>query len=616
MFELRCIELENFKSYRGKHDFSFPKVSGLYFLTGDNKKEPSLQSNGSGKSTLLDAIFWCLYGRSLRGLKAADIVSWDEKGASVTLVLGLHNSEWVITRTQGPNSLRIDGDLVEQQAINKLLGLEPDGFQRSVIMAQFNEPFLDLGPTDKLGLFSQIMNLDYWLEHSTRADKKSKEILTSIEKLEKFLMAVDASIHATESSITDYLEQEGVYDIAKKEEQKKLKTELKQYEKDYSPYAQLDLDYITQIKTLETALDQKQAAYKAAKVIEKSLDDELQQLKQHRAVLNTKNDAAEADLAALDSLETVCPNCLQKVDKAHLKKEIKEVDARLSKIKTDKASNTACIEKLNEEIDQVETELCDISVDIDALNLKIKKLRDKERLNTIEQLRLKSFIESRKRDIDKLSKEQNPYIQPRLKATAGLAKYREDKEINTKTLKKLEIEYETVNYWVQGFKRVRLFIIEETLRTLEAEVNSCLVSLGLTGWSIEFDVERENKSGGITKGFVVLIKAPSYDHPIKWESWSGGEAQRLTLAADLGLANLIMQQSGLQNKIEFYDEPSKHLSKAGLMDLAETLHQRAVDDGKVIFLVDHNMPEFGEFAGVIKVIKDVEGNSTIQLEGN
>src|SRR5262249_53537660 len=149
-----------------------------------------------------------------------------------------------------------------------------------------------------------------------------------------------------------------------------------------------------------------------------------------------------------------------------------------------------------------------------------------------------------------------------------------------------------------------LFIIEETLRSLELEVNNSLASLGLVDWQVEFDIERENKSGTITKGFSVFIRCPSHPEPVRWESWSGGETQRLQLAGDFGLANLIMMQAGLTNAIEFYDEPSDHLSDEGLADLSETLHQRATTDNKCIFLVDHRMPDFGDFAGVYTVTKD------------
>src|SRR6185369_16591003 len=93
-----------------------------------------------------------------------------------------------------------------------------------------------------------------------------------------------------------------------------------------------------------------------------------------------------------------------------------------------------------------------------------------------------------------------------------------------------------------------------------------------------------------------------------WEAWGGGATQRLRLAGDFGLANLIMERAGLSNTIEFFDEPSSHMGQEGLLDVAETLHQRAVSSGKRILLVDHHTIDFGEFAGVITVLKDHKGS--------
>jgi DNA repair exonuclease SbcCD ATPase subunit len=123
-------------------------------------------------------------------------------------------------------------------------------------------------------------------------------------------------------------------------------------------------------------------------------------------------------------------------------------------------------------------------------------------------------------------------------------------------------------------------------------------------WQVTFDIERENKSGGVTKGFTTFVKSPGITEQVRWENWSGGETQRLQLAGDLGLANLIMQQLGLTNTIEFWDEPSTHLSPEGLADLATLLNERALSEGKRIWIVDHTaMTNFGDFKGVITARK-------------
>ena len=111
----------------------------------------------------------------------------------------------------------------------------------------------------------------------------------------------------------------------------------------------------------------------------------------------------------------------------------------------------------------------------------------------------------------------------------------------------------------------------------------------------------------MTKGFTMFVTNASRPEPVRFEAWSGGEAQRLQLAGDLGLANLIMLQAGLRSTIEFFDEPSKHLSRAGLLDLAETLHQRAITEQKRILLIDHQTIDFGEFADIIKIVKTKQG---------
>ena len=164
-----------------------------------------------------------------------------------------------------------------------------------------------------------------------------------------------------------------------------------------------------------------------------------------------------------------------------------------------------------------------------------------------------------------------------------------------------------VSFWISGFKRVRLFLIEEAIKQLELEINNNLGSLGLMDWAVTLDVERENKSGGITKGFTVLVQPPDSDKPVKLESYSGGETQRLLLAGNLGLANLIMERAGLYNTIEFFDEPSQHLSAEGLLDLTETLYQRAIDSKKRIFVVEHKLLDY-PYTGTFTVVKDQKGS--------
>src|ERR1700693_674936 len=140
MLKLHRLKLNNFRSYRGTHTFQFPTANGLYFLTGKNKT--SLGSNGAGKSTFLDAITWVLYGRTTRGLKANEIITWGENNCQAELDLTVAKARLTVKRTQKPNGLYLDNKPVDQADLEKHLRLNLESFLCTVIKPQFGESFL------------------------------------------------------------------------------------------------------------------------------------------------------------------------------------------------------------------------------------------------------------------------------------------------------------------------------------------------------------------------------------------------------------------------------------------------------------------------------------------
>lgn len=528
MFEIESVELENFRSYRGKHTIKLPTEPGLYLLTGRNEVEPRLGSNDCGKSTLLDAIFWCLYGRTSRGLKAADVVNWDETSCSVTVGMWLGEVPLIVKRTQNPNSLqRSNGAVpftpISQDDLQKRLGLSPDSFLYSMMLPQFGESFFDLSPAAKLTLFSQIMGLDYWLEKSQEAADTAGEIWAEIEEANLEENRCEAQVETMTADLADLATRQRAYS----DTQRRIVSTLK--------------------KDLTSLSAENRKTTEAMEFAEKAL-------------LGATN-----RLTKIEKGTKVCPTCQQiipspktKADEATIRKNQADFERQLIRLRSNQA------------------------VDYSKLN-QIKK------------------------SIEEETNRANPYGEQIRQKQASLAACKKQQADLISQIEATEQEHAEVSFWIGGFKRVRLFLVEETLRQLELEVNNNLSNLGLTDWRIEFDVERENKSGGVTKGFVVFVYAPGRDEPTRFEAWSGGATQRLRMAGDLGLASLIMLRAGLTSKVEFFDEPSRHLSVEGQLDLAETLHQRALADKKVIFLCDHNLIDFG-FTGTLTVVKTAAGS--------
>lgn len=520
MFSIERVELINFRSYKGRHAFDLPTEAGLWFLTGKNTTSPELGSNGSGKSTLLDAIFWCLYGRTTRGLKAGDVISWGEKFCAVSVILTVGDEKLEVCRAQNPNSLLVNDKALSQEALQKHLRLTPEAFLYAVILPQFGEAFFDLLPAAKLTLFSDIMGLDYWLERSQAADKLTRSLVDQRTKRELAVAKADGQRETNKADLAELHEKEGTF------------------------------------------ISEQAASIQA-------LEAELLQ-----AAADAKNDEAESK---------------------YCKKVLAGADEKIAKLVTQSIC-AACGQNVpNADLKAVRKNKTDFEEKLRRLQYRAQSLKGSQ-----------GAVQA---SIAKELERHNPYSEMIIEKKLTLSKLKEQALTLKAEIDKLNEEHAAVSFWVAGFKRVRLFIVEEALRQLELEVNNNLTSLGLTDWRVGFDVERENKSGGITKGFVVLVYPPGAAAPIRYESYSGGETQRLRLAGDLGLANLIMEGAGLTSTIEFYDEPSQHLSQEGLLDLAETLAQRAETQGKQVFLVDHHVVDFSGFAGTIVVTKGPTGSS-------
>jgi DNA repair exonuclease SbcCD ATPase subunit len=152
------MEAENFLSI-GKVELDLEN-RGLVVITGENHDDSSTQSNGAGKSSVIEAIHWCLYGDTLRGIKYADSVVNTVTGSDcrVLVEVSVSNGKVVIERyrkhKKHKNSIfvHVNGEPLHstdprttQKVINSLLGMEKDVFGRLVLIGQgFNSRFSDM----------------------------------------------------------------------------------------------------------------------------------------------------------------------------------------------------------------------------------------------------------------------------------------------------------------------------------------------------------------------------------------------------------------------------------------------------------------------------------------
>lgn len=612
MFAIYSIELTNFKCYVGEHSFEFPQQPGLYYLTGRNNFNTRLGANATGKSTIVDGINWCLYGKTSRGLRAGDIVSWGKKGCRVAVTFLVGEEEVEVVRTQSPNALSINGKPASQDEVNKLIRLNQEAFNCSVVLPQFGESFFDLAPAKKLEIFSQVMNLDYWLEKSKRADTKAGVLVNKISIAEQTIAKAEGKLDSLRDHVKELSDKSAVFAEQQAEAVKGLETEITG-KKRIGDAARASLVKTNKkVKKAESDLvEVKEALTEAAsefETIEKKFLNIVSDIKTNDRHANELNEEV-TDLEQLKG--TVCSKCKQVIDAKHTEDKQSKLIGKINKLDAETSALNKQLKKLEgkrADLGQDVLELRNIRSEIEGEYSSFKndaKNLQRDIAHTI------SLIDSLNENIAKMKTKENPFEAMIEQSKKQRARLKQDIKSTQEELDQLRTAHEAYSYWVSGFKRVRLFVIAEALTSLEVEVNNLLISLGLVGWKVTFDIERENKSGSVTKGFTVLIHSPKHEKPVKFESWSGGETQRLRLAGDLGLANLIMEQVGLDNQIEIIDEPTEHMSREGIDDLVETIHQRARDTRKQIWLVEHHSLNSTNFSGMLTSIMDEKGQSTL-----
>ena len=598
----------NFCSFRESFHFQLSREPGLYLLKGKNLAQPDLGGNGVGKSTVWDALFWCFTGATTRGLKSTDVKPWGTSGSTwVQVAFFDEQSEDLIhiKRTTKPNTLTVTSDNqqithdITTEGVLELIGLDGQQLLNALIISQFGDFFLDLKPAPKQELFSTLLQLDKWLERSKDASARTKALKEELNRVEL--------AYGTAEGALAQMENEGSGDwVAQWEENREtslaeLNADLDKAESDFTKLKSADVE--KQIQQLEGLLgDFEQDITETTEEVDK-LATELADRKRDVKSTDSKIEDILDDLrATLD--KGSCSYCGNEVSDKQLHKLERETQIKVDDLE-DKIDSLKeeCLE-IGEELAPKEDYLDGLTQERDGILSKISELAAGIKHTNREAKRLSREIRDLGRSISKLEKSKNPWLGVQDRAEADRLEMGAKLISLNSEISKLNSQIERTNYWVKGFKDVRLYLIDEYINDLEIEVNSCIQQLGLDGWRIEFATERETQRGTTKKGFEAYVYSPDNEKPVKWECWSGGESSRLKLAGQLGIMALILSATGVETNIEVFDEPTSWMSPEGIEDLLELLKDRALTQGKAIYIIDHHSTNFGGFEQIITVERD------------
>lgn len=599
--DIDALEIEGFKSFNSLVRLDLKAYGqGLQFLRGRNLFEPQLGSNGSAKSSLWDACAWCFYGRTPDGSRTPDIIPWERKVTTrVQVHVHIGNKTHLITREANPNAILLNGKATDDTQIEKLLRMNFDVFCHTILLGQGEDLFFDLPPRNKLKLFNSVLGLERWNQRSVRAANRVEHL-----QQEANALSLEVSNHNTR------LEQI-------KEQTNKIKQTSEEWENQRQQIVETADDNLKVLRgklediTLKhgevtLALDGSLLELRPLqKQIRQLVDERNKVVSDHKTgktVLANEMKRISDELKVLSDVD-ICPTCGQSLKGTGLEKHKKELAIKLNKLQKQQKSDT-----LRDYID-------DLQKQIDTLIKAESKFVEKSEVAQT-QLNLISpqlgEVQEKIRGLESIQRERrdtaNPYQQQLFDLRRDQSQLIADRKEAVNKLKVLNLRIERTNYWVRGFKDVRLYIIEEVLQELELATNAMLGDIGLNDWQVHYAIEKETKAGTIQRGLNVLILSPKNKKLVRFESWSGGEAQRLRLVGALALGEVLLNHAGIQSGIEILDEPFTYLSKKGRYDAVNFLSTRAAELQKQIWLVDHSVIESTKFTNTLTVIKDKNGS--------
>lgn len=605
--QFESITLKRFRSFHDEATLFFDDAgAGLYFLKGANKSSKALGSNGAGKSSIVDALMWCLYGKTVQGLKNPDIIPWSGKGKTeVTVAITIDKKQHIIRRTVGPNLLTIDEKEAGQEYVNKLIAIPFEIIPYTIILGQRQPLFYDLTASEKLRLFSEVLDLDRWEKRSAHAAELTNNLAIEIGIKEAEL---EAFSNAYKQACSDF----DALKLQSAAWEKQRALQLANAEKDKAAL-QKQLEAVANEQgTADLKLDRALTELKASPIetLRRQYNVSLNEIVKYEEMLRTQiRYKARYDAELISIQDCICPTCKQETDKEltkklriDLTKNIKVCNDQIAflekEIGLSKEIRDQTLEKYDIEEKAAKVFENDASAARDIINRLLPKIAGwKAEIKAIE-----GVIQRNEGD-DNPHTEQLQTLRRRRDLNKAAIKHSEE-TIKTKT------EYaERAKFWIKGFKDIKLLTIEEILQELDITTGGMLEEFGLVGWQIKYDIERETKSGTIARGLNITVLSPNNKNPVKWEVWSGGEAQRLRTVGALALGNVLLNHIGHTTNLIMLDEPTESLSKEGVSDLIELLASYTKNAKKAAWIVDHHVIESSKFIKTITVIKDQKGSS-------
>lgn len=551
---------------------------GLKLIEGVNRDEAYSLSNGAGKSSLIEAVFWGLYGKTIRDGLKDDVVNDTAKGkCRVEVLLMVDGKEYKIRRSRKPNALTLKvgrnalaisngekecwQDMTchtikeTEKLVARIVGMPPERFLQTILLeGGMKAAFAHLTDTYRKQFLEEILGLQVWEKFQKATLWASREAAEDVAEFQQAIDLVKQRI-GDEHRRSQKFSQSSNGDLVKEAEAKKAEIgkmvgELR--------------DKIDKLKgQTRPDIQHEQEVFDSARAARDQGHDRLMSMRK-------KVTQAESKLDELESLvkRGRCPTCEQEVladdfkDKLeNARATVKGVSKKLKEASEDQDQIERQYEEARTALDRAEQEMGSIDSELRSLGRE-RKAREEQWVEIDESLRrLKQTKEATVEEFQQKIEE--------LKKT--MAEHQVD-------LKKAKEHIQYTEYWRQAAPEIRAGVMRSVLEYLNGrlELYSEIVS------------DRDEVVQLVLDGSKIVIETRVGGKVKKHSMRSSGERRRTDLSIQFALNDLAVATGGDVPPVLIVDEVLDPLDPISAKRTLDLLNRRAKDEGLCVLVTTHN----------------------------
>jgi len=583
------LSIVNFLSV-GEEPVTVEFNKGLHVITGKNKDKPD-RRNAIGKSTIADALYFAIFGETLRELKK-DLIPNNLTNGKTHVELDFEldspkgKNEYKVIRTLSPSKVLIFKDGVDKTRdsiknttayISQVLSASPSIFQNCVIMTVNNAvPFMAKNKIEKRKFIEDIFGMEIFsaMLSSLRNEYNdiSREHDTELTKLEEI-----------EKAFKNYEGQKDKVLQGRKDKKEKYLCRQKNNTKEKE---QLKKEY-GQVKEIDVSVIEDKVSLYEDKLI--SCDEKINRyfsdISRAKADVNYTKDTYQK----IGTSDEQCPVCLRSIedhDSEYIKKEKLSLKARIEEM-------VSCIKDTHNSLETAKKIKAKIQSGIQSSNKKISdaKLQLQNKENILAHIKqLNEWQNELKTDLQSIESIETDFDGIIIETKKRVNKLEKKVKQYRGQLAKLDI----VKYVVSE-EGVKSYIVNKLLDLLNSNLLHYLKRLDsncICIFNEYFEEEILNEKNKVCSYF----------------NFSGAERKSIDLACLFTFSDIRRLQGGVQYNIAIYDELfDSSFDEKGIELITRILQDRVEELDECSIVISHRKESIKAVTGDVIFLEKENG---------